>query len=112
MAYDWLAVILQTKLEALALNFRFLNMASFSNLDDDDHAIVLDGDEDQEIHSVTNTQHAAGKVRVVPANVEAVATEVYIPQMIQVYFPRTIPGVPVFFPDFFPGSTDTLHLRL
>ena len=45
-------------------------------------------DEDQEIHSVTNTQHAAGKVRVVPANVEAVATEVYIPQMIQVYFPQ------------------------
>ena len=28
--------------------------------------------------------------------------EVYIPQMVQVYFPCPIPGVPVFFPDFFP----------
>ena len=28
--------------------------------------------------------------------------EVYIPQMVQVYFPGTIPGVPVFFPDFSP----------
>ena len=28
--------------------------------------------------------------------------EVYIPQMVQVYFPETIPGLPVFFPDFFP----------
>ena len=29
-------------------------------------------------------------------------SEVYIPQMVQVYFPCPIPGVPVFFPDFFP----------
>ena len=29
-------------------------------------------------------------------------TEVYIPQMVQVYFPGTIAGLPVFFPDFFP----------
>ena len=35
--------------------------------------------------------------------------EVYIPQMVQVSFPGTIPGVPVFFPDFFPRSTDILH---
>ena len=38
--------------------------------------------------------------------------EVYIPQMVQVSFPGRIPGVPVFFPDIFPGSTDILHLRL
>ena len=37
--------------------------------------------------------------------------EVYIPQMVQVYFPGTIPGVPVFFPDFFPGPTANSHLR-
>ena len=37
------------------------------------------------------------------------APEVYIPQMVQVSFPGTIPGVPVFFPDFFPRSTDILH---
>ena len=33
-------------------------------------------------------------------------SEVYIPQMVQVSFPGTIPGVPVFFPDFFTGSTN------
>ena len=38
--------------------------------------------------------------------------EVYIPQMVQVYFPNTIPGVPVFFPNFFPVTTDNSHLRL
>ena len=31
--------------------------------------------------------------------------EVYIPQMVQVLFPNTIPGVPVFFPEFFSGLT-------
>ena len=35
--------------------------------------------------------------------------EVYIPQMVQVYFPCPIPGVPVFFPDFFPVQP-TMHI--
>ena len=38
--------------------------------------------------------------------------EVYIPQMVQVYFPSTIPGVQVFFPDFPHGPIDNSHLRL
>ena len=32
--------------------------------------------------------------------------EVYVLQMVQVSFPGTIPGVPVFFPDIFTGSTN------
>ena len=41
-------------------------------------------------------------VKVRQAQDLASQSEVYVPQMVQVFFPGTIPGVPVFFPDFSP----------